>query len=385
MPLSDVVIVDSTLREGEQFVHADFSRDAKLEIARALTSFGVNYLEVTSPAASRRSRTDAATIANAGLPAMVAAHIRCHKDDAAIAIDTGVGALHMVMATSPILRAASHGKAIAEVVRIAAEVGEFVRNRAPNIELRFSSEDAFRCPLNDLMNVYLPLSELRLFDRFGLADTTGAATPDRVAEVVNLLRRLTTTPIEFHGHNDIGCAIANAHAAAMNGATHINTTVLGLGERNGITPLEGLIAVMYAADRGRTMAQFQLSELPALCRRVAELAGVAVPFNQVLVGESAFSHKAGMHTKAVHNDPRSYEAMDPSDFGLTREIAISHRLTGWNAVRVRADALGLRLALADLKEATSRVKSAADEHTLSLDDVDRILTDVAALATARPH
>ena len=77
--------------------------------------------------------------------------------------------------------------------------------------------------------------------------------------------------------------------------------------------------------------------------------------------------------------------MDPSDFGLTREIAISHRLTGWNAVRVRADALGLRLALADLKEATSRVKSAADEHTLSLDDVDRILTDVAALATARPH
>ena len=90
----------------------------------------------------------------------------------------------------------------------------------------------------------------------------------------------------------------------MNGATHINTTVLGLGERNGITPLEGLIAVMYAADSGRTMAQFQLSELPAICRRVAELAGVAVPFNQVLVGESAFSHKAGMHTKAVHNDPR---------------------------------------------------------------------------------
>lgn len=385
MPLSDVVVVDSTLREGEQFVLADFSSDAKLEIARALTSFGVAYLEVTSPAASRRSRTDAATIANAGLPATVAAHIRCHKDDAAIAIDTGVGALHMVMATSPILRAASHGKAIAEVVRIAAEVGEFVRSRAPNIELRFSSEDAFRCPLNDLMNVYLPLSELRLFDRFGLADTTGAATPDRVAEVVNLLGRLTATPIEFHGHNDIGCAIANAHAAAVNGATHINTTVLGLGERNGITPLEGLIAVMYAADRASTVARFRLSELPALCRRVAELAGVTVPFNQVLVGDTAFSHKAGMHTKAVHNDPRSYEAMDPSDFGLTREISISHRLTGWNAVRVRADALGLRLALADLKEATSRVKNAADENALSLDDVDRILTDVAALATARPH
>ncbi len=384
MPLSDVVIMDTTLREGEQFVHADFSSAAKIEIARALADFGVRYLEVTSPAASRRSREDAAAIAGAGLPVTVAAHVRCHKDDAAIALDTGVEALHMVMATSPILRAASHGKAIADVVRIAADVAEFVRKRAPHVALRFSSEDAFRCPLNDLMNVYLPLAELRLYDRFGIADTTGAATPDRVAEVVNLLRRLTDTPIEFHGHNDIGCSIANAHAAITNGATHINTSVLGIGERNGITPLEGLIAVMYAADRAGTMARFRLDTLPALCRRVAELAGVTVPFNQVLVGETAFSHKAGIHTKAVHNDPRAYEALDPSDFGLTREISVGHRLTGWNAVRVRADALGLRLALTDLKEATARVKQSADERRLSLDDVDRILAEVAAEATARP-
>src|SRR3546814_2376889 len=117
-------------------IHADFSSEAKLEIARALAEFGIGYLEVTSPAASRRSREDARAIASAGLPVTVAAHIRCHQDDAAIAIDTGVDALHMVMATSPILRAASHGKAIAEVVRIAADVAEFVRKRAPGVSLR---------------------------------------------------------------------------------------------------------------------------------------------------------------------------------------------------------------------------------------------------------
>src|SRR3546814_4932974 len=89
-----------------------FSSDLKLEIARALAEFGIGYLEVTSPAASRRSREDARAIASAGLPVTVAAHIRCHQDDAAVAIDTGVDALHMVMATSPILRAASHGKEI---------------------------------------------------------------------------------------------------------------------------------------------------------------------------------------------------------------------------------------------------------------------------------
>lgn len=383
MPLSQVIIVDTTLREGEQFIHADFSSEQKLEIARALTDFGVGYLEVTSPAASRRSQKDAAAIAGAGLPATIAAHVRCHPDDAAIALDAGVGALHMVMATSPILRAASHGKAISEVVRMAAEVAEFVRKRAPDVSLRFSSEDAFRCPLGDLMNVYLPLAELQLFDRFGIADTTGAATPDRVAEVVGLVHRLTGMPIEFHGHNDIGCSVANAHAAIVNGATHVNTSVLGIGERNGITPLEGLIAVMYATDRAGTLARFRLDALPALCRRVAELAGVGIPFNQVLVGETAFSHKAGIHTKAVYNDPRAYEALDPSDFGLTREIAIGHRLTGWNAVRVRADALGMRLALSDLKEATARVKQAADLQRLTLDDVDRILAEVAAEAPRR--
>jgi homocitrate synthase len=382
MNFDDVVIVDTTLREGEQFVSADFSTDEKLDLAHALCDFGIRFLEVTSPAASKRSRSDAERIASADLPATIAAHIRCHADDAAIALDTGVGALNMVMAISPILRAASHGKAIPEVVRIAAETAEFVRKRAPDIQLRFSSEDAFRCPLNDLLNVYLPLSELKLFDRFGIADTTGAATPDRVGDVVGLVSRLTGTPIEFHGHNDIGCAVANAHAAISKGARYINTTVLGIGERNGITPLEGLIALLYSEDVTSTKAHYDLPALRPLCERVAGLVGVTIPFNQILIGDTAFSHKAGIHTKAVHNDPRSYEALDPKDFGLSREVTIGHRLTGWNAVRVRSDALGYRLSLDALKDITARVKRAADSRTLSISDVDAIIGEVAAESRA---
>ena len=378
MGFDNIVVVDTTLREGEQFVSADFSTEDKLDLAHALCDFGIQFLELTSPAASKRSRSDAEKIASANLPATIAAHIRCHVDDAAIALDTGVGALNMVMAISPILRAASHGRAIPEVVRIAAETAEFVRKRAPNVQLRFSSEDAFRCPLNDLLNVYLPLSELKLFDRFGIADTTGAATPDRVGEVVNLVSRLTGTPVEFHGHNDIGCAVANAHAAMVGGAQYINTTVLGIGERNGITPLEGLIAVLYNEDSQATKSRYDLPALRPLCARVAKLVGVPVPFNQILVGDTAFSHKAGIHTKAVYNDPRAYEALDPADFGLSRDIAIGHRLTGWNAVRVRSDALGYRLSLDALKAITARVKLAADSRTLSIGDVDAIIAEVAS-------
>jgi homocitrate synthase len=377
-----VTIIDTTLREGEQFVRADFSSDAKLDLARALTDFGVRFLEVTSPAASPRSRADAERIASAGLPATIAAHIRCHRDDADIALDSGVGALNMVMAISPILRRASHGRAIPEVVRAAAEIGEYVKSRAPEVILRFSSEDAFRCPLNDLLNVYLPLSELKLFDRLGIADTTGAATPDRVSEVVGLVSRLTGTPVEFHGHNDIGCAIANAHAAIAAGAGYINTTVLGIGERNGITSLEGLIAVLYSNDAAATKARYDLPALPALCARVADMAGVNVPFNDVLVGETAFSHKAGLHTKAVHNDPRAYEALDPADFGLNRQIAIGHRLTGWNAIRVRSEALGYQLPLSVLKTITTRIKQAGDGRDLALEEVDAMIQEAARAANA---
>lgn len=377
MPLQDITIIDTTLREGEQFARADFPSAAKLELAHALSEFGVTFLEVTSPAASPRSRDDAARIASANLPVTVAAHIRCHRDDVDIALDSGVGALNMVMAISPILRRASHGQAIPDVVRTAAEIGEYVRKRAPGITLRFSSEDAFRCPLNDLLNVYLPLSELKLFDRLGIADTTGAATPDRVSEVVGLVFRLTGTPIEFHGHNDIGCAIANAHAAAAAGAGFINTTVLGIGERNGITSLEGMIAVLYAADPEATKTRFDLPTLPALCARVAALAGVDVPFNDVLVGDTAFSHKAGLHTKAVYNDPRAYEALNPADFGLDRQIAIGHRLTGWNAIRVRSEALGYSLPLVLLKDVTRRVKLVADGGDLSIETVDAIIAEAA--------
>lgn len=377
-----LTIVDSTLREGEQFAGADFTSEDKLEIARALVEFGVDYLEVTSPAASPRSAADLRMLVDAGFPCTIAAHIRCHEEDARVALECGAGALNMVMATSPILRAAGHGKAIPEVVETAERVARAVRNEAPEIELRFSSEDAFRCPLGDLLNVYLPLSETGLFDRFGIADTTGVAGPEQVSEIVALIARTTKgagrSAIEFHGHNDAGCAVANARAAYLAGASHINTTVLGIGERNGITALEGLIAALYTLDPVATKAAYRLEALGPLAHLVARKVGREVPFNHVLVGETAFSHKAGIHTKAVYNDPRAYEGLVPEDFGLTREIAVGHRLTGWNAVRVRSEASGYRLSVDALKKATECVKTAADGGDLTLQEVDAIIDQVAA-------
>src|SRR5581483_3604183 len=133
MALEKFNIIESTLREGEQFVGANFTTDQQLRIATALDEFGVEYLELTSPLASPMSRDDCAILARRGLKAKVLTHIRCHQEDAAIALDTGVAGLDVVIGTSSMLRQFSHGKSIDEIIEIASQVLTWIRAQAPHI------------------------------------------------------------------------------------------------------------------------------------------------------------------------------------------------------------------------------------------------------------
>ncbi|OQY87349.1 MAG: homocitrate synthase [Chloroflexi bacterium UTCFX4] len=373
MSLEKFNIIESTLREGEQFVGANFTIDDKVRIADALDEFGVEYLELTSPLASPASRDDCELIARRGLKAKILTHIRCHQDDAKIALDTGVGGLDVVIGTSSMLREFSHGKSIDEIIQLASEVLTWIRAQAPEIELRFSTEDSFRSEEKDLMRVYLAVDKLGVVNRLGIADTVGVATPRRVYELISSLRRLTHADIEFHGHNDTGCAIANSFSALDAGATHIDTSVLGIGERNGITPLGGFVARMYAHNKAATKKKYKLKKLRKVDQLVAEMVGVAVPFNNYITGVTAFTHKAGIHSKAILNKPETYEILDPQDFGLTRYISIAHKLTGWNAIKDRAEQLGLELSDAQIKLVTAEVKALADIKQIDLEDVDELL------------
>ncbi len=373
MPLPNFAIIESTLREGEQFAGANFTPAQKIQIAHALDEFGVEMLELSSPCASTQSEADVRAIVAEKLNAHILTHIRCTKDDAIRALDTGVDGVDVVIGTSPALRKYSHGKTIDQVIEAAREVLIFIREQAPNVILRFSTEDSFRSAEADLLRVYLAVAELGVVNRLGVADTVGIATPSQVSELVGLLRRLTHLDVEFHGHNDSGCAIANAYAAIEAGATHIDTTVLGIGERNGITPLGGLMARLYMLDREALCRKYRLEKLYDLDYMIAGLVGIEVPFNNYITGSAAFTHKAGIHTKAVLAAPETYESIDPADFGLKRTVEIGHRLTGWNAIRSRAQELGLTLTDAQVKEATTHIKMLADSKPLSVDDVDSVL------------
>jgi len=363
-------IIESTLREGEQFANAFFDTETKIKIATALSDFGVEYIELTSPCASEQSRLDCEAICKLGLKSKILTHIRCHMDDARVAVETGVDGVDVVIGTSSFLRQYSHGKSIQYIIKTALEVIEFVKSK--NIEIRFSTEDSFRSDLVDLLSIYRAVDMIGV-NRVGIADTVGCANPRQVYDLVRTLRGVVSCDIECHFHNDTGCGIANAYCALEAGATHIDTSVIGIGERNGITPLGGLIARMYAADPEGVKAKYDLPALREIENLVADAVQISVPFNNYITGFCAFTHKAGIHAKAILANPSTYEILKPEDFGLTRYVHIGSRLTGWNAIKSRVEQLDLDMTDDQIKEITQRIKNLADVRSQSMEDVDSLL------------
>ncbi|HEX2865140.1 MAG TPA: homocitrate synthase [Deinococcales bacterium] len=372
LPAASWAIIDSTLREGEQFARSNFSRDDKIEIARALDAFGVEYLEVTTPVASPQSRADAEAIASLGLKAKVITHTRCHMGDAAVALETGVAGLDLLFGTSSQLREFSHGRDIRGIIEGAREVIEFVKRSG--VDVRFSAEDTFRSDERDLLQVYTAVAEMGV-TRVGLADTVGVATPRQVFALTSEVRRNVTCDIEFHGHNDTGCAVANAFEFITAGGTHVDTTILGIGERNGITPLGGFLARMFTLDPEGLMDKYNLEMLPELDRMISRMTGLPVPWNNYLTGEFAYNHKAGMHLKAIYLNPGAYEAIPPEVFGVGRRIQAASRLTGKHAISHRARELGLHFGDEALRAVTDRIKALADAGDLNDEQLDAVLRE----------
>ncbi len=368
-PVQEFHFIDSTLREGEQFRGAHFTIADKKEIAQLLDRFGVEYMELSTPVASPQSADAIRALADMPRGFKLLTHIRANMDDAKLAVDCGVDGADVYIGTSNYMREYSHGKSLEQVIEIGHRVIEYLNGQ--DIETRFSTEDTFRSNFADVMTVYRAM-DLAGVDRVGVADTVGIADPLSAYNLISNLRDVVNCDIEFHGHNDSGCAVANAFCALQAGATHIDTTVLGIGERNGITPMGGLIARLYTCDKS-LVKKYDLPLLAEIEALVARKLGIAIPFNTPITGEVAFHHKAGVHTKAVLRNPTTYEAIAPEDFGMSRFIDVAHRLVGRNAIRDRATTIGLELPEDTLRLVTSQVKALADLGPITIQEVDDLL------------
>ena len=372
IPASRWAIIDSTLREGEQFARGNFKTDDKVEVARALDAFGVEFIELTTPMVSEQTARDTRKIVDLGLKARVITHVRCAMEDARRAIDTGVQGLDLLFGTSSFLREFSHGKSIEQIIEQAREVIQFVK--AQGVAVRFSAEDTFRSEEADLLKVYRAVDAIGV-DRVGLADTVGVATPRQVYALVREVRKAVSCDIEFHGHNDTGCAVSNAYEAVEAGATHIDTTILGIGERNGITPLGGFLARMFTFDPQGLMDKYDLALLPELDRMIARMVGLPIPWNNYLTGEFAYNHKAGMHLKAIYLNPGAYEAIPPEVFGVGRRIQAGSKVTGKHAIAYKARELGLHYGDEALRRVTDHIKALAEQGELDDAHLERVLRE----------
>ncbi|KEY75157.1 hypothetical protein S7711_01605 [Stachybotrys chartarum IBT 7711] len=350
-------IIESTLREGEQFANAFFDTETKIKIARAIDNFGCDYIELTSPVSSPQSYEDCKTICGLGLKAKILTHVRCNMEDAKKAVECGVQGVDLVIGTSSFLREYSHGKSMELIQKTALEVIEYLQSTG--VEIRFSSEDSFRSDLVDILALY------KAVDKAGVHRVHGGRSYPENGVV--------GCDIELHCHDDTGCAVANAHSGLEAGATHIDTSVLGIGERNGITPLGAFMARMVVTAPDYVTKKYNLKALKALEELVADAVQINIPFNNPITGFCAFTHKAGIHAKAILANPSTYEIIDPSLFGLTRYVSINSRITGWNAVKSRVEQLGLKMTDEQIKEVTAKIKQMADIRPLAIDDTDSII------------
>jgi homocitrate synthase len=368
--MRSLAILDSTLREGEQYIGAFFTLDQRVTIARLLDTLGVTFIEVPSPISSPGALRTVRALCESGLRAHLLSHVRCVEADVLAALDTPLFGLNLFYGTSAELRTFSHGR---HIDRMLAEAIPLIQHiRAAGRYVRFSAEDAFRSDLVDLLTVFDAVVDAGVH-RIGLPDTVGIATPRQVEQFVRLCtERYPQIGIEFHGHNDTGCALANTFAALEAGADCLDVSVMGIGERNGIASLSGLIAQLYI-HHTELLEDYDLTQLLPLDLFVSECLNLPIPFNMPITAPGAFTHRAGVHTKAVLRNPRSYEVLTPTDFGLTRYIDVGSRHTGKYAIGHRAATLGLDLSSDEVCHLTQAVKERAELGSLNHEEVDAFI------------
>jgi homocitrate synthase len=336
-------IIDTTLREGAQtsLLHDHykyfFSQADKMEIARALIIYGVKFIELFAPIVSPREREDLAAIQSVrdelitqkGYTFLLA-HVRCHPADVESAIEANLDGLNFYFGTSLQSRRNGHGKDLDEIARQARSLIEQVRRDCPHLILRFSGEDAFRTSEEDLFRVYDEVAPL--VDRLGTPDTVGIAAPTAVARRVEILRqRYPKTDLEGHFHDDRGFALINALEAARSGMRYIQTTLLGIGDRSGITSMTALLFNLLIDREYDKLEGYNLrGSYPInvlLASKLNKLVASKEP-----VSLTNRTHTAGVHQKAILNESATYEAQPLDQFGVSETEILLGPLSGWNVI-----------------------------------------------------
>ncbi|MEK7817476.1 MAG: homocitrate synthase [Actinomycetota bacterium] len=343
-PDRKIKIDDTTLRDGEQTAGVVFANHEKVRIARLLDEVGVHQIEVGIPAMGGDEKKTIRHIAGLGLGASILAWNRAVIEDIKHSLDCNVDAVAISMSASDIHIEHKLKKSRTWVLDRIKEAVEFAK--ANGLYVSVNAEDASRANLEFLVRFAQAARECGA-DRLRFCDTVGILDPFDTYNVISFLRKNVDIELEMHTHNDFGMATANAIAGIKAGATYVNTTINGLGERAGNAALEEVVmALKYIA---KVDLELKTERFRELSEYVAGASARTIPVWKPIVGSNVFAHESGIHADGVIKNPLNYEVFSPEEVGLARQLVIGKH-SGSGAIRRKFEEFAIELDDDDCRE-----------------------------------
>jgi len=379
VPQEQILIFDTTLRDGEQSPGASLTVSEKLTIAEQLARLRVDAIEAGFPVSSQAQFDGVRLIAGQVKGPAIVALARCIDADIDAAWEALKGAerprIHVFVATSRIHMEKKFRKSEEEILAMA--VAGVRRAKSCCSEVEFSPEDSSRTGVDFLLRIVEAAIDAGATS-INIPDTVGFAMPEQFGALIRTVHEkvpnMARAVLSVHCHNDLGMAVANTLAAIRNGAGQVEVTVNGVGERAGNASLEEVVmALKTRADFYQKSTGIETREIMRTSKLVSSLMGIPVQPNKAIVGANAFAHESGIHQDAVIKDAATYEIMTPQEIGLSSNAIVLGRHSGRHGLKNRLSELGYALQPAELDviyqrflEIADRKKEVYDEDLLAL-------------------
>src|SRR3989344_3774903 len=381
--MKQIKIFDTTLRDGEQSPGANLTPSEKLMIAKQLEKLNVDIIEAGFPIASRGSFQAAEAIAKEIRKPVICALARTAKED----IDAAWNAIkhaekpriHVFVATSQIHLDHKLRKTKEEVIQMVQEMVKYAKSFCNDIE--FSPEDASRTDMDYMCSVIEEAIKAGA-TTINVPDTVGYAQPEefgaRFKYILEHVPNIKGVILSAHCHDDLGLATANSLAAIQNGATQVEGTINGIGERAGNAALEeDIMALKTRKELYESFTEINTKEIFNTSQLVSRLTGMDIQRNKAIIGKNAFAHESGIHQHGVISYKKTYEIMNPEEIGRSGENIVFGKLSGKHAVNTVLEQAGIKLEKSQLDAVTARVKELSDKQKeIERDDILALAIDV---------
>ncbi|MCT4591855.1 MAG: 2-isopropylmalate synthase [Candidatus Gracilibacteria bacterium] len=380
--MKQIKIFDTTLRDGEQCPGASLNTEEKIRIAIALDSLGVDIIEAGFAAASPDDKKAIMQIAEAVSNTRVCSLARAVERDikeAGEAIQKAKKSrIHTFIATSDLHLKYKLRMSKQEALKRACDMVSYAKTFTDDVE--FSAEDASRSDRGFLKEIFEAVIE-KGAKTLNVPDTVGYAFNDEFGDLIKYLKEnvknIDQCDISIHCHDDLGLSVSNALSAVLNGATQIECTINGIGERAGNTALEEVVmALKTRKDLFQAKTNIDTKKLLLTSKLVSNLTGFQVPPNKAIVGKNAFAHESGIHQDGILKKRETYEIMQAKDVGFANNELVLGKHSGRSALLDRYKTLGFEIQESEIMKIFERFKNLADQKKEIFDeDLEAILED----------